>query len=208
MTEFNLFLVLDLLGTFVFAISGAVAARQNNLDIFGILVISFITSCGGGIIRDICLGVTPPAGLSNWHYLVTAVLATFLAVFLYEAIAKLNHPVIFFDAMGLGLFSVSGAQKSLLLGGVAQAAILLGMISACGGGILRDVLLARVPVVLRKEIYASAALIASSLVVLGDHLKWNDGLKIWLPVAICIGLRAISIRYKLNLPSFDFVKKD
>ena len=125
-----------------------------------------------------------------------------LSVFLYDLITKLNHPVIFFDAMGLGLFSVSGAQKTLLLGGVGQAAILLGMISACGGGILRDVLLTRVPVVLRKEIYASAALIASSLVVLGHNFGWSDSWKIWFPILVCTGLRGFAIKYQLNLPSF------
>lgn len=200
MNEQLLFLILDLIGTFVFAISGAVAARQNSLDIFGILVIAFITSCGGGILRDICLGATPPVGLINWHYLVTAMLASMLTAFLYESITRLKHPVIFFDALGLGFFSVSGAQKVLMLGGEAQLAILLGTITACGGGALRDVMLARVPVILRKEIYASAALLAASLVVLGHYMDWNNIFKIWLPIVTCIGLRGLSIRYGLNLP--------
>lgn len=201
-SEQFLFLILDLVGTFAFAVSGVVAARQKSLDIFGIGVIAFITSCGGGIIRDICLGATPPAGLTNWHYLVTAIVAALLSVFLYDQIAKLKHPVLFFDALGLGFFAVSGAQKSLLLGSNAELAILLGMITACGGGALRDVLLARVPVILKKEIYASAALLASSLVVLGEYMNWPNFLKIWMPLLICIGLRGLSIKYKLNLPSF------
>ncbi len=202
MNEESFFLYLDLLGTFVFAISGALAARQNNLDIFGIVVIAFITACGGGIIRDICLGSLPPAGLTNWHYLVTAVIASVLSVFLYNLIDKLEHPVLFFDAIGLGFFSVSGAQKTLHLGGDAQLAILLGILSACGGGVLRDVLLARVPVILRKEIYASAAFCASSLVVIGHYMSWSNHLKIWFPLLVCIGLRGFSIKYRLNLPSF------
>lgn len=202
MNDILLFLILDLIGTFAFAISGAVAARQDDLDIFGIAVIAFITSCGGGIIRDICLGVTPPAGLMNWHYLLTVLLATILAVFLYKIIDKLEHPVLFFDALGLGFFSVSGAQKSLLLGTNAEVAILLGMITATGGGILRDILLNRIPVVLRKEIYASASLLGASLVVLGHYFNWPDAFKLWLPIIVCTGLRGFAIRLGLNLPSF------
>lgn len=207
MNELTLFLFLDLIGTFVFAISGAIAARQNGLDIFGIFVIAFITSCGGGIIRDVSLGFIPPAGLVNWHYLVTAFLASIIAIYFFNLLDKLEHPVLFFDALGLGFFSVSGAQKTLLLGGNAQAAILLGMISACGGGVLRDILLTRVPVILKKEIYASAAFAAASLVVLGHFMNWNEGLKIWLPILACIGLRSLSIKYKLNLPSFKPLDK-
>lgn len=202
MDDLIIFLLLDLIGTFAFAISGAVAARQNSLDLFGIGVIAFITACGGGIIRDVCLGVTPPAGLMNWHYLVTALIATMLATFLYHIIMKLKHPVLFFDALGLGFFAVSGAQKSLILGNNAEVAILLGMLTAVGGGMLRDVLLNRVPVVLRKEIYASAALLGSSLVVIGHHFNWSDTFKIWLPIFVCTGLRGLSIKLGLNLPSF------
>lgn len=205
MNEQLLFLVLDLMGTFVFAISGALAARQRGLDIFGIGVIAFITSCGGGIIRDISLGATPPAGLTNWHYLVTAIIASVLAIFLYDVLGRLKHPVLFFDAIGLGFFSVSGSQKSLLLGHNAEVAILLGLITASGGGVLRDVLLARVPVILKKEIYASAALVSSLLVVLGDYLSWPSFWKLWFPIVICVGLRALSLRYQLNLPSFGSI---
>jgi uncharacterized membrane protein YeiH len=143
----------------------------------------------------------------NWHYLITTLIASLFSVFLYKLISKLKHPVLFFDALGLGFFSVSGAQKSLLLGTNAEVAILLGMITACGGGVLRDVLLNRVPVVLRKEIYASAALPASSLVVLGSFLDWPDTLKLWLPILICIGLRGLSIKFQLNLPSFKNTKE-
>lgn len=202
MGEEILFLILDLIGTFAFAISGAVAGRQNNLDIFGIGVTAYITACGGGIIRDTCLGFTPPTGLENWNYIGTTILASLITVFLYKVINRLKHPVLFFDALGLGFFAVSGAQKSLLLGSNALAAMLLGMITACGGGVLRDIFLNRVPVVLEKEIYASAALLGSSIVVLGHYLNWPDSLKLWLPIILCTGLRGLSIKLGLNLPRF------
>src|SRR6516225_5394025 len=100
---------LDLIGTFAFAISGAVAARQRRLDLFGIVVVSFMVACGGGIIRDLCIGAVPPAGLANWAYLAVTVLATGLTIAAYPQVRRLRHPVLLFDAIGLGLFAVAGA---------------------------------------------------------------------------------------------------
>jgi uncharacterized membrane protein YeiH len=194
---------LDLAGTFVFAISGAVAAKQRGLDLFGICAIAFTVACGGGIIRDLCIGAIPPAGLTNWHYLVAAILATVLTVGLYPLVQRLNHPVLFFDALGLSLFAVTGAQKSLAYGHNAEVAVLLGITTAVGGGVLRDILLNRVPVILEKEIYASAALIGALIVVLGHYLKWlsSDWDSI-IALIICFGLRLLALRYQWNLPVY------
>ncbi|WP_260433868.1 trimeric intracellular cation channel family protein [Burkholderia sp. Bp8998] len=120
------YFALDLVGTFVFAMSGAVAARQKRLDLFGILSIAFMVACGGGIVRDVCIGAIPPAGLSNWRYLAASVLATAVAIFAYAPVRRLRQPVLFFDAIGLGLFAVAGAQKALSFGHNAELAILLG----------------------------------------------------------------------------------
>jgi uncharacterized membrane protein YeiH len=194
---------LDLAGTFVFAISGAAAAKQRGLDLFGICAIAFTVACGGGIIRDLCIGAIPPAGLTNWHYLVAAILATVLTVGLYPLVQRLNHPVLFFDALGLSLFAVTGAQKSLAYGHNAEVAVLLGITTAVGGGVLRDILLNRVPVILEKEIYASAALIGALIVVLGHYLKWlsSDWDSI-IALIICFGLRLLALRYQWNLPVY------
>src|SRR5690606_13984085 len=125
----TLYYFLDLAGTFAFAISGATAARQRGLDLFGICVIAFTVACGGGIIRDLCIGAVPPAGLTNWPYLLTALIAAGTTIGLYPFVRKLNQPVLFFDALGLSLFAVTGAQKSLAFDHNAEVAILLGIIT-------------------------------------------------------------------------------
>jgi len=201
---YALYNFLDLAGTFVFAISGATAAKQRRLDLFGICAIAFTVACGGGIIRDLCIGAIPPTGLTNWHYLVTAIIATGMTVGLYPFVQRLNHPVLLFDALGLSIFAVTGAQKSLGYGHNAEVAILLGITTAVGGGVLRDILLNRVPVILEKEIYASAALIGALIVVLGNYLEWlsSDWVSI-IALTTCFGLRLLALRYHWNLPVFS-----
>lgn len=202
MNEHLLFNLVDLAGTFAFAISGATAARREGLDLFGILVIAYVTACGGGIARDLCIGAVPPAGLSEWRYLLTAVVAALATIVAYRQVERLDHPVRLFDAMGLGLFAVYGAHKALAFGHNAEVAILLGMVTAVGGGMARDMLLARVSVVLQKEIYALAALAGAALAVVGEYLRWPAVWATWLPILFCFGLRFASLHYHWNLPRF------
>lgn len=202
MNEQAVFSLLDLAGTFAFAISGATAAKRRGLDLFGILAIAYVTACGGGIARDLCIGAVPPAGLADWRYLATAVGAALITIAAYPWVTRLAMPVRVFDALGLGLFAVYGAHKALLLGHNAQVAILVGMLTAIGGGMARDVLLTRVAIVLQKEIYASAALAAAALAVIGERLDWGPLWSTWLPIVLCIGLRLMSLRYHWNLPTF------
>jgi uncharacterized membrane protein YeiH len=198
----SLYYFLELGGTFAFAISGATAAKQRGLDLFGICAIAFTVACGGGIIRDLCIGAVPPAGLKNWQYLAVAILASALTVSLYPIVKRLKRPVLLFDAIGLSLFAVTGTQKALAFGVNGQAAVLLGITTAVGGGVLRDILLNRVPVILEKEIYASAALIGAVIVVLGDYFKWApaDWLSI-IALITCFALRMLALRYHWNLPA-------
>jgi len=200
----TLYYFLDLAGTFVFAISGATAAKQRGLDLFGICAIAFTVACGGGIIRDLCIGAIPPAGLTNWYYLVAAIIATGITISLYPFVRSLNQPVIFFDALGLSLFAVTGAQKSLAYGHNAEVAILLGITTAVGGGVLRDILLNRIPIILEKEVYASAALLGALIVVLGNHFKWisSDYVSI-IALIVCFGLRLLALRFHWNLPIYS-----
>jgi len=205
----TLYYILDLTGTFVFAISGAIAAKQKGLDLFGICVIAFTVACGGGIIRDLCIGAVPPSGLTNWRYLCAAILATVLTISLYDLVKRLNRPVLFFDALGLSLFAVTGAQKALAYGHNVQVAILLGVITAVGGGVLRDILLNRVPVILEREIYATAALVAAIIIVLGDYLNI---LKMeWVSIIAlisCFSIRILALRNNWNLPVFKEDQKE
>ncbi len=197
-----LFTCLDLAGTFAFAISGAVAAKERGLDWFGILVIAFTVACGGGVLRDLCIGAIPPAGLADWRYLATAVVAAVLSMASQGMVERLTHPVVLFDSLGLGLFAVTGAQKALLFGWNAEVAVLMGMVTAVGGGLARDVLLNRVPVILQREIYASAALVGAAIATLGDLLGWASPTLTWSAVAVCFALRYLSLRYRWNLPRF------
>ncbi|MFC5431646.1 trimeric intracellular cation channel family protein [Paraburkholderia denitrificans] len=198
-----LFLLLDLVGTFVFAISGAVAAKQRKLDLFGILTISFVVACGGGIVRDVCIGALPPAGLANWRYLAAAIAAALATISAYPQVRRLRNPVLFFDAIGLGLFAVSGSQKALAYGHNAEVAILLGVLTAVGGGAVRDVLLARVPVILQREIYASAALIGAGIQVACEQLGMAQPWTPWAATFVCVGLRLMSLHFQWHIPTFS-----
>lgn len=203
MNERALFSLLDLSGTFVFAISGAAAAKQRGLDLFGIIAIAFVTACGGGIVRDICIGSTPPAALGNGLYLVLAILGALAAIGADAWLNRLSQPVLLFDALGLSIFAVAGTQKVLFSGHNAETAILLGMISAVGGGVARDVLLNRLPVILQREIYASAALVGAAFVVIHRHFGWPAAWSTWPGIVACFGLRYLALRYKWNLPRFN-----
>jgi len=196
-----IYTVLDLLGTFAFGISGAVAARQQRLDLFGIATITFIVACGGGIVRDLCLGTLPPAGLANWRYLAVSLVAAAWVVCAYPTVRRMTSPVQLFDAIGLGLFAVAGAKKALAAHAGAEVAIVLGMVSAVGGGVLRDVLLSRVPSILQREIYASAALVGASVEVALSHFGASSAWTPWLAAASCILLRLASLRFGWRLPA-------
>ena len=197
-----LFTFLDLAGTFAFELSGAAAARERGLDWFGIMVIAFTVACGGGVFRDLCIGAIPPAGLADWRYLATAVAAAVLTMASRGLVERMAHPVTLFDTLGLGLFAVTGAQKALLLGSNAEVAVLMGMVTAVGGGVARDVLLNRVPVILRREIYASAALVGAAIETAGYVFGQDSTAVTWFALATCFALRYASLRYQWNLPHF------
>jgi uncharacterized membrane protein YeiH len=199
---------IDLAGTFAFAISGAVAARDKGLDIFGILVVAFTVACGGGIIRDLCIGAIPPVGLSDWRYLAAAIAASILTMSFYSIIRWLNRPVLLFDALGLSLFAVTGARKALDFGHNNEVAILLGMITAIGGGVLRDVLLNRVPVIFEKEIYASAALAGAAVVVTGGHFGWPNDWVFPAGFLLCFAIRILALYFHWEFPAFQNKNKD
>jgi uncharacterized membrane protein YeiH len=203
MNETVLFTLLDLAGTFAFAISGAVAARQKKLDLFGIIAIAYMVACGGGIVRDLCIGAIPPAGLADWRYLALALIASLLVIAAYPLMQRLAHPVQMFDALGLSFFAVFGAHKALEYGHEVQVAIVLGVVSAVGGGAMRDIVLNRTPLILRKEIYASAALVGALSQVAGERLQLSMEGVPWFGIVACFLLRYLSMRYYWNLPRFS-----
>lgn len=192
--------ILDLGGTFVFAISGAVAAVNRRLDIFGILVLSFVTGNFGGITRDLLIGAVPPAVLTDGRYLLVSVLAGLITFFWYAGVDRLRSPALLFDAAGLSFFAVSGAQKAIEFGLSPVMSALLGMLTGIGGGMTRDVLLAEIPQVLRSDLYAVAALAGASIVVIGDMLGLPYGASALTGGALCFGLRFMAIRHGWHLP--------
>jgi uncharacterized membrane protein YeiH len=196
----TLVLTLDLVGTFVFALSGATAGVKRRLDLFGVLVLSFVAANSGGIVRDLLLGATPPAGISDWRYLAASLLAGMLIFFRYPHLRHLRNPVLVFDAAGLALFCVAGAQKALVYGLNPVMAALLGMLTGVGGGIARDVLLSEVPAVLRADIYAVAALAGASVVVIGHVAGLPSTAMACAGAALCFGLRMAALRYDWHLP--------
>ncbi len=198
---FGVFSAIDLLGTFVFALSGASAAIHSRLDIFGVFVVAFVTACGGGVVRDLCIGALPPAGLVNIEYLLLIVIAVALSGLFQKALLKLAQPTLFFDAVGLGFFAAFGVHKTFAHIAQAELAVTLGVISAVGGGVIRDVLLGRVPVVLTKEIYASAAFVGALVQLLGETDVINQQFSPWIAIVLCTGVRMLSLRYGWNLPS-------
>ena len=193
-------LALDLAGTFVFALSGAAAGVKRRLDLFGVLVLSFAAGNSGGIFRDLLIGAIPPAAISDWRYLAASLFAGVLTFFWYPAINRLRNPVLIFDGAGLALFCVSGAQKAIGFGLDPVMAALLGMLTGVGGGMARDVLLSDVPVVLRSDIYAVAALAGAAVVVIGDALQLPSAATTCAGAALCFGLRLTAIRHGWHLP--------
>lgn len=199
-------IVLDLVGTFVFALSGATAGVRKRLDLFGVLVLSVVAAVSGGIMRDLLIGVVPPAAFEDWRYLGAAVLAG-LVVLCWspspERWPRLRNLVLIFDAAGLGLFAVSGTQKALGHGLGPVMAPLLGMLTGIGGGMLRDLLVLEIPAVLHSDLYAVAALAGAIVVVVGHVLSVPPAVAATAGALCCFGLRTGAIWRNWHLPTAE-----
>jgi len=196
----TLILILDLCGTVAFALSGAMAGIRRRLDVFGVLVLSVAASTFGGIGRDVLIGATPPAALVDWRYLGVSLAAGVIAFWWSALIEKLRNPVRLLDAMGLAFFAVAGTQKALAFGLSPVMAALLGMLTGIGGGIVRDVLLAEIPAVLRSDLYAVAALAGAAIVAGGHVLHAPNVITAACGGLVCFGLRLMAIRWGWRLP--------
>lgn len=197
-------LVLDLTGTFVFALSGALAGIKRELDLFGVLVLSFVAGNAGGITRDVLINAVPPGAVNDWRYLGVSLFAGVITFYFSPLIVRMSNPVLLFDAAGLALFAVSGASKTLAYGLNPVAAVALGMVTGIGGGMARDVLLAEIPIVLRAELYAVAALAAAAVVVIGHLLQLPVAPVTAVALILCFWLRVMAIRHGWHLPVATF----
>src|SRR3954468_12024713 len=195
----TLILVLNLAGTFIFGLSGGLAAVRAKLDLFGVVVLSAVVGLAGGITRDLLIG-TPPATFRDWRYLAAAGAAGLVCFFARPAVERIQRSVLVFDAFGLGLFCVTGATKALDFGlGPAQA-ILLGAITGIGGGMLRDVLLGEVPTVLRHDLYAIPALLGAAVLVVAQKSGSASPVFPALGAALCVAVRLAGLKYGVNVP--------
>jgi uncharacterized membrane protein YeiH len=192
--------VLDLVGIFVFGITGALVGVRKKLDVFGIQVLALVTGLGGGFIRDVLIGATPPAALVDWPYLVVPVAAGLITFFLHPGIGRVERLVNIFDAAGLALFCVTGARKALEYGLPPLSAALVGTISGIGGGVIRDLLSGRVPVVLRSEIYATPAFLGAGIVVVVNALHYDAPWTTLAAAVVCFVIRFVAIRRGWNAP--------
>jgi uncharacterized membrane protein YeiH len=191
---------LDLAGTFVFALSGGMAGVKRKLDLFGVLVLSFAAANTGGIIRDVVIGAVPPAAINDWRYLGVSLLAGLVTFTFPSAVKQRWNPVLVFDAAGLALFAVSGAQKALAHGLNPIMAMSLGMVTGIGGGMARDVLLTDIPTVLRADLYAVAALLGAAIVAIAHVLQLPSEWAAVVGAGLCFSLRVLAMKYGWHLP--------
>jgi uncharacterized membrane protein YeiH len=197
----KLLFAVDLLGTFVFAVEGAMDAIGGHLDFFGVMVLSFATASGGGIIRDLLIGAVPPTSIRDRRYAIAAFVGGTVAFCLHEFVRQVPPGVlVVLDATGLGLFAVSGAVKALDNGIDPLMAVLMGTITGVGGGTVRDMLLARVPAILRVDIYAVAALVGSAVMIAGIRRGMPRAWMMAVGAVVCFLLRVVSVWQHWNLP--------
>jgi uncharacterized membrane protein YeiH len=197
----TLLLTIDLIGTFVFAVEGATAAIQGSLDILGLMVLAFATALGGGIIRDVLIGVVPPNSIRDWRYPAAAFAGGAVVFFQSSFVNKVPESlVVTLDAAGLALFAVAGAAKALDYNIHPFLATLMGGITGVGGGTIRDVLLARIPSVLRSDVYAAAALAGAAAMILSLKLKMRPAVATTIGIAVCFALRMVAVHQHWNLP--------
>lgn len=186
-------MVLDGLGSFVFALSGGLLAVEKRFDLFGVLLLAFVVAVTGGITRDLLIGAVPPVAVASWHTLAIAMLGGLLTFFVYPLVQSLRRGVLVFDAIGLAVFAVAGTQKALQYGIDPVMAAVLGMVSGIGGGIMRDVLVGSVPTVMRADLYALAALAAAGTVSIGHLMDVRPLAPMLLGMSACVFLRLMAI---------------
>lgn len=190
---------IDLLGTMVFAISGAMAAMRHNIDIFGAAFTGFVTAIGGGSLRDIFLNLRP-VWVDDGNYLFAILTGVLIAILFKRILGRLARTLSLFDALGIGFFTIVGVQKSLIFDSSGIAAVVLGLFSAVMGGVTRDTLLNETPLIFRKEIYATACLSGAVLFVVLSRMGVDYNLNAFVSAATISIIRILSVKYKLTLP--------
>lgn len=199
----NYIYILDITGTLVFAISGALTAAERRMDLMGISIIAFVTALGGGTLRDILIGAHPVGWMENTDYLIVVALGVSITFLFARRLVPLRRTFFLFDAIGLGVFAIGGLEKALSYGISPIYAVICGMISATMGGLLRDVLCNEVPLILRQEIYATAGFIGAALYLLMGNFTIMPELRLIFTISLVVAIRIIAVRYRLGLPRME-----
>lgn len=195
-------LALDLVGVFVFALSGGLVAVKKRFDLFGVLVLACAAGLGGGILRDLLIGDIPPVGISDWRLLSAATVGGLVTFFFHPGVERITRFVRVLDAVGLAAFAVAGSLKAVATPGVAPVtAVIVGVLTAIGGGVIRDLLAGQVPEVLRRELYAIPALIGSLFVVVSAQVGPLHDWTLWGAAGVVFAVRLIAVRLDLNAPT-------
>ena len=196
----NILYLMDLTGTAFFAASGAWAGVNRRMDLFGITVLGIVTATGGGTIRDILLGSNPPFCLKDETYLYLSIIVSVTVFILRKKFQALERPLLYFDAVGLGTFAVIGTGKALLHNLGPLGSVLMGVITATAGGMVRDILSGQVPLILRKEVYASACIAGGLIMVIFHVLNMDEGTASLISALAVTSVRICAIRYNWSLP--------
>jgi uncharacterized membrane protein YeiH len=198
----NLFTLFDLLGTLAFAISGALAAIGKRFDPFGVFILALVTAVGGGSLRDILIGRQPVIWMTDLSYMLAIILGTLVAFIFHSRMKYLSKSLFLFDAIGLGIFTIVGTEIGLQADFHPMISISLGTLSAAFGGVIRDTLSNEVPVIFRKEIYATASIAGGLAFVLLQSTGLEQSVIYVLTTAVVILIRLVAVRYRLALPLF------
>lgn len=191
---------LDIVGTFAFAISGALVASKKEFDLFGVIIIAFVTAVGGGMLRDVLINAHPINWIGDLNYIWT-ILAAVVFTFLFKSkIAPLSKTLFLFDTIGIGVFTLLGIQKGLAFELHPFVALVMGMVSAVMGGVVRDVLTNEVPLIFKKEIYASACLMGGIVFLISDYFEVSQWFQFFATVLTVIAIRLLAVKYHLQLP--------
>lgn len=196
-----MFYAIDILGTIAFAISGVLVALSKRMDIFGILIIASVTAVGGGTLRDVLIGETPVSWMLNLNYIYVILATTVLTIIFKSKIDYLRKSLFLFDTIGIGLYTVVGVEKGINAGLDPIICIALGTMSACFGGVIRDILCNEIPVIFRKEIYATACILGGLTYFLIKKLPIDDNLVFIIAGLVVITVRLLAVRFKVSLPS-------
>ena len=192
--------IIDILGTLAFAISGALVASDKKFDLFGVLIIAFVTAVGGGMLRDVLINSHPINWIGDLNYLYTIFLAVIFTFLFKSKIAHLSKTMFLFDTIGISVFTLLGLEKGLSFDLHPIIALIMGMISAVFGGVLRDVLTNQVPLIFQKEIYASACLAGGISYLLLNHFRFPENIIFIISASVVVIIRVIAVRFHLQLP--------